>query len=144
MTRVDTLSILLLGLACVGATDAIYLATRRLKKQPPVCSARKSCSIVLDSPYRKTFGIDNDRLGLLFYATIALITGLIMAISEARPMLWIALAVIVILGVLVSIYYVYIQWHRIKAWCWYCLLSAAVVFSMASLVVNQLVTGHLV
>lgn len=137
-------STLLFGLACVGAVDAMFLATRRLKNQSPVCSAKKSCSIVLDSQYRKIFGLHNDLLGLLFYATVALMSGMIMTIDEARLILWLALAVMVSGGGLVSIYFIYIQWQRLKAWCWWCLMSAAVVFSMASLVVNQFLTGHLV
>lgn len=137
-------SALLFILACLGATNAIFLVTKRLKNQPPVCSAKKSCAVVLDSQYRKIFGLHNDLLGLLFYATVAFVNGLMITLDETRPILWLALAVIVSGGGLVSIYFIYIQWHRLKAWCQWCLLSAAIVLSMTSLVVNQFLTGHLV
>lgn len=105
---------LLIGLATIGICETAYLISKRRRKQEPACIIGDACSIVLGSKYSKTLGIHNDILGLVFYIAI-----LALVLIETQLLMPLA-----IIGSLSSLYFTYIQFFKIKSWCFWCLMSA--------------------
>ncbi|MBI2624852.1 MAG: hypothetical protein HYW70_00735 [Candidatus Nealsonbacteria bacterium] len=122
---------LLFTLAAIGISESVYLIRTRMAGQRPVCVIGKDCHKVLESEYRKIFGIDNDTLALIFYIIVSLTTAIL--VLEAGPVVFIQrLAKILILtGAGFSVLTIFVQWRLIKAWCFWCLMASATVFLMA-------------
>ncbi|MBI4427306.1 MAG: hypothetical protein HY569_02390 [Candidatus Magasanikbacteria bacterium] len=129
-----TVYALLFTLAAIGASETVYLIRKRVSAEKPVCLIGGSCNLVLESKYSKIFGIHNDILGLLFYFTALFISGFLV-IGVAPLAFWdfifkFAIAV----GSLLSLVFTYLQWKVIKAWCFWCLMSAFTVWLMGVII----------
>lgn len=121
--------ILIILLAVVGMGDSLYLNYERKRKRPPVCVIGHSCATVWESPYSKTFGVSNEIFGIIFYATIAVIESELLS-KEVPSSMIIGEYLILSAGLAMSFYFLYLQWRVIKVWCFWCTLSALVVFAM--------------
>ena len=129
-----TLYALLFILSAIGISETVYLIRKRKNQERPVCFLGEDCQKVLESKHNKILGIHNDILGLLFYIAISFIT-VFLLIEMGSQILWIILAKIMILGGLImSFYLVYLQWRIIKAWCFWCLISTITTFLMAIII----------
>lgn len=122
---------LLFTLAAIGIAETAYLIRERYAEREAVCPIGGGCHQVLSSEYNRTFGIHNDILGLLFYISMSTLTGL--AVVGVEPVaVWIVIAAMqVTAAAVMSLWFVYLQWRVIKAWCFWCLMSAATVVGMA-------------
>ncbi|MEK9182928.1 MAG: vitamin K epoxide reductase family protein [Patescibacteria group bacterium] len=129
---------LLFTLAAIGLSETVYLIRKRMFAEKLVCLIGGSCNLVLESKYNKLFGVHNDILGLLFYVMALFISGFL--VIGVEPLLfWIfILKFSVAVGSLMSLIFTYLQWRVIKAWCFWCLMSAITIWLMgaALLVVN--------
>lgn len=125
---------LLFTLAAIGVSETVYLLRKRKVQEKPICVLGDACHRVLESKYNKIFFVQNDILGLVFYLVVAFITAFL--VLELQPHnLWSALAKLLIFGAaLMSLYFTYLQWRVIKAWCFWCLMSAATIFLMALII----------
>lgn len=122
---------LLFTLAAIGVSETVYLIRKRMAREKPICIISKSCHQVLESKYNKIFGISNDVAGLIFYIIFSFIAAWL--VIGIEPMIWwdrLAKALITG-GVLLSLYFIYLQWRVIKVWCFWCLMSAFTIFLMA-------------
>ena len=117
--------------AFVGMVDALYLSIKR-NAGPIPCHITRGCTDVLTSKYSAIIGIPLSWFGLAFYVTILSLA--VFKIFEdpehpaTRP-----LAIVFYLsgaGLIVSALLVGIQAFILKAFCEYCLLSAALVLTM--------------
>ena len=113
---------LLFTLSALGISETVYLIKKRLLSQEPVCPVGDNCLAVLGSKYNKTLFIPNDALGLLFYVASAIITAFL--VIEIPPLtFWnTAMQIFIIAGSLLSVYFTYLQFRIIKAWCFWCLM----------------------
>lgn len=115
-------------LAFAGILDAGYLAYRHLMKerQPMVCPLGGECTRVTEGERSTLFGIRNEYLGLAYY--LATFFGIVAALGfpQIRPTVYLALFLMTGTGVLYSGYLTFLQWKVIKAWCFYCLVSATI------------------
>ncbi|MDA2922595.1 vitamin K epoxide reductase family protein [Patescibacteria group bacterium AH-259-L07] len=125
---------LLFTLAAIGISETVYLIRKRTAQERPVCVIGQQCHQVLESKYNNIFGIPNEISGLIFYVAISFITAFL--VIGIEPMvLWDRLAEVLIAGgVLLSLVFIYLQWRVIKAWCFWCLMSAITVFLMGLIV----------
>lgn len=126
---------LLFILSALGISETVYLIQKRVASEKPFCPLNESCTVVLTSKYSKMFIIPNDILGLLFYIVISFITAFL--VIGVEPIIWwdkIA-RILIISGTLLSIYFIYLQWRIIKAWCFWCLMSAFTIFLMGLIVI---------
>ena len=121
---------LLFTLSAIGISETVYLIKKRLASENPVCPIGEGCEVVLTSKYNKFFLVPNDVLGLLAYIIIAFIASLL--VIEIGPLsLWInILKILVTLASIASIMFTYLQWHTLKTWCFWCLMSAFTIWSM--------------
>src|SRR3989344_7572753 len=126
---------LLFTLSALGISETVYLIKKRLLSQEPVCPVGDNCLAVLGSKYNKTLFIPNDALGLLFYVASAIITAFL--VIEIPPLtFWnTAMQIFIIAGSLLSVYFTYLQFRIIKAWCFWCLMSACTIWLMAVIII---------
>ncbi|HXV27197.1 MAG TPA: vitamin K epoxide reductase family protein [Candidatus Paceibacterota bacterium] len=122
---------LLFTLACIGISESAYLIRKRRAAEHPVCPIGQHCGTVLSSRYNRFLpGIHNDVLGLLFYASFAVIMAL-MVILPFPPSYLPVWAFWMLAGATcMSVALIFIQWRILKAWCFWCIMSAGTVFLM--------------
>ncbi|HAS84955.1 MAG TPA: hypothetical protein DCS23_02715 [Candidatus Yonathbacteria bacterium] len=123
------INLILFILSLVGVAESLYLNYECRRHRTPVCLIGNQCDIVWNSPYSKTFGVSNEILGLIYYLTLAVVEWTIFSGGISELMI-IGEYVILFGGALMSCYFFYIQWRLIKAWCFWCTLSAVIVWVM--------------
>ena len=127
----------LFTMAAIGIAETSYLIKMRQRHEKPVCViGEEKCLLVLESKYSRLFGVPNDALGFLFSIGIAALLALIV-IGAGPVQAGITLAnILVVSAALFSTLLLVIQWRVIKAWCFWCVLSAATIFVMALIVIG--------
>lgn len=97
------------------------------KKKPLVCPMNHDCSIVTQSKWGWTFGIRNELLGFIYYVGLLLAHVAIMnKVIMVAPTPFLYLMIATIMGVIFSLYFVYLQLFVIRDYCFYCVISALV------------------
>ncbi len=89
-----------------------------LTPTPLICS--KGCDLVQTSKYAYTFGIKNSWFGVIIFASLIMMV--IYYKAEKKPKLKHTIHTGLIIGSLVSIYFLYLQAYVLKSWCKYCLV----------------------
>jgi uncharacterized membrane protein len=124
------IDIIILILALVGLGETLYLNYERVNnKRPPVCIIGSDCKEVWASKYSKTFGVSNEILGIVFYSTISVIETAILAGVGSKE-LYLGQIILILSGTIMSIYFIFLQWKIIKKWCFWCTISAFIVWGM--------------
>lgn len=132
MTRNVLLS-LLIALSLVGLADSVYLTESVFTDTPLVCDIQglNDCNTVAGSPYSKLFEIPLSVYGLGFYGALLLLSLLLLyrpSKQAAKGLVFVS-----ILGVLASVYFLYVQVFIIQALCIYCVGSAVIAFILCAL-----------
>lgn len=122
---------LLFTLAAVGVSETAYLIREKFSGRRPVCVVGSSCHQVLESRYNRIAGVPNEIAGFLFYVVVLFLTAFLVIGIEPRAFWVKGLQGLMVVGVLLSGYFTYLQWRVLKAWCFWCLMSAATIFLMA-------------
>ncbi|MDO8663838.1 MAG: vitamin K epoxide reductase family protein, partial [Candidatus Wildermuthbacteria bacterium] len=122
---------LLFTLSAIGISETVYLIKKRKAGEKPVCIVGDDCRKVLESKYNKILGIHNDILGLVFYIAVSVVFAFL--VIGFGPLMWLSLAAksFISVGLIMSSIFTYLQWRVIKAWCFWCLMSAATIYLMA-------------
>ncbi len=125
---------LLFTLSAIGISETVYLTRKRIASEKPICPIGEGCVTVLTSKYSKLFIIPNDVLGLTAYIVIAFIAAFL--VIGVEPMfLWnFSLKILVVVASLMSIFFTYLQWRVIHAWCFWCLMSAFTIWLMGIII----------
>lgn len=125
---------LLFTLSAIGISETVYLIRKRITSEQPICPIGGGCATVLTSKYSRLFIVPNDILGLLTYVMISFLAAFL--VIGVGPMnLWsLALASLVGMATLMSIFLTYLQWRVIKAWCFWCLMSAFTIWLMGIII----------
>jgi len=122
---------LIFTLSAIGISETMYLIRKRIASEKPICPIGDDCAVVLSSKYSKIFFLPNDVLGLLAYVAITVIAGFL--VVEIGPLaFWkIILNISIVAMSLTSFFFTYLQWRVIRAWCFWCLMSASTIWLMA-------------
>ncbi len=121
---------LLFTLSAIGVSETVYLIRTRIASEKPVCPIGGDCVAVLTSKYRKMFLVPNDALGLFAYIVIAFLSAFLV-IGVPPVVVWgTLLTVFVAAASLMSLLFTYLQWRVIRAWCFWCLMSAFTMWLM--------------
>ncbi len=119
-------------LAVIGLTETTYLTASHLAGANVVCIASSGCSKVLQSVYASFRGIPLAALGALgYFAVFSAATLAAFGYRRAPDVL----AALVGIMFLTTLWLLYVQAYVLHAFCDYCLLSAALIFVLAGLVV---------
>ncbi len=125
---------LIFTLSALGISETVYLIKKRVLLQKPICIIGENCIAVLTSKYSKIFFVQNDILGLLFYIICSLISAFLV-IGVAPLLFWdIIIKILIIFGSLLSVFFTYLQFRIIKAWCFWCLMSACTIWLMGIII----------
>jgi len=108
----------------IGFADASYLALTHFLEIPASCGPLRGCEIVTQSMYSMFLGIHLSYVGVIYYTGAAVLSQLLL--GNHRYRWWVVRYSG--LGALASIWFIYVQWGLIGAWCMYCLVSVAVAF----------------
>jgi len=123
--------------ALVGLIDASYLTVEHLSGRSVRCMIVSGCDEVLQSRYATVLGgVPVASLGAMAYFVVfSLATLALFGYAGARRLI----APVVAAMFLATLWFVYLQAFVIRAYCVYCLLSAAVTTTLALLTLARLV-----
>jgi uncharacterized membrane protein len=126
---------LLYGIAAlvslIGLADAVYLTIEHLAGRSVQCTVVAGCSEVLGSAYATLGGVPIASLGALAYFTVfSCATLAAFGYSGARALL----EIVVALMFLATLWLLFVQAFILRAFCAYCLLSAAVTLTLAGII----------
>lgn len=112
-------------LGVIGFFDAAYLTYKHYDNSIVPCSTNLfiDCGKVLESQYAVMFGFPLAAWGMLFYATV-LTLAFVAAYMPKHYKVKMMLFYTTVLGMLFSVYLVYLQLVVIQSICLYCMLSA--------------------
>ena len=130
--------IVIATLAFIGMIDALFLSIKR-NAGPIPCHVTHGCTDVLTSKYSEVAGIPLSWLGLAFYVTV-LSLAVFSVFEDPKNDSGLPLRAIFYLsgvGLIISALLVGIQAFILKAFCEYCLLSAALILSIFLLSPHQ-------
>jgi uncharacterized membrane protein len=119
-------------LALAGLADALYLTVMHLTGQSVLCGGSISCSQVLASKYAHVGPIPTAAFGLVGYFTV-FSCATFSAFGWIGARFW--LAVVVGLMLLGTLWLLFVQAFLLHQYCRYCLLSAAITFLLAGIIV---------
>lgn len=125
---------LLFTLSAIGISETVYLIRKRMAAEKPICPIGGGCQVVLTSKYSKIFLIPNDVLGLLTYIIISFIAAFLVIGVEPLYLWEVFLKLLVATASLMSIFLTYLQWRVIRAWCFWCLMSAFTIWLMGAII----------
>lgn len=122
--RVRKAPYVMLALALIGIVDAFYdsyaiYTGRPLWCPPPI----DGCNIVANSPYARIVDVPLGYFGLIYYLYMFGLVALL-ALDPFSRGLRLGAVLYAATGVSFSIYFMYIQFTLIHAFCIYCLISA--------------------
>jgi uncharacterized membrane protein len=118
-------------IALAGLADATYLTVTHLTGEDVVCGSG-DCSAVLGSVYATVGGIPTAAFGALAYFAVFSLA-LLAAFGYTRARIFLTLVVAVMFGV--TLWLLYVQAFILHAFCPFCLLSAALTFFLAGIIV---------
>ena len=123
--------------ALLGLGDATFLTVAHLTGDDAVCGSALGCSTVLGSSYASMQGVPTAAFGAVAYFTVFSLA--VMAAFGYRGMRRL-LVVVVGLMFAASLYFLYLQAFVLHAFCPFCLISAALTFLLAGLLLAFPVT----
>lgn len=126
---------LYLGLlaATIGMYIAIHIYQSKRGKRKLMCPRGHDCTKVVTSRYSKTLGVPNETLGVGYYVVVAGFFASVLAFPILdTDVLQFSVALGALLGVLFSLYLLYVQAFKLRTWCIWCLISACMTIFLAS------------
>ena len=118
-------------LSLIGLTDALYLTVQHIAGRSVPCSVTSGCEEVLTSAYAVVAGIPLAALGAAAYFSVFSLATLA---AFGNRIFGVLLRPLVALMVLVSLWLFYLQAFVIRAFCQFCLLSAAITIALMIIV----------
>ena len=119
-------------ISLAGLADATYLIVTHLTGDDLVCGSPGGCSAVLGSVYASVAGIPTAAFGALAYF-VAFSSATLAVFGYARARTLLMLVVMAMFGA--TLWLLYVQAFILHAFCPFCLLSAALTFLLAGIVV---------
>ena len=119
-------------IALAGLADATYLTVQFLTGETVVCGGSPDCFKVLGSAYARVGGIPIAAFGVLAYFSVFSFATFA-AFEYPRSGKFFALTVWAMFAV--TLWLLFVQTFVLHAFCRYCLLSAALIFILAAIVV---------
>ncbi|MDQ3323190.1 MAG: vitamin K epoxide reductase family protein [Acidobacteriota bacterium] len=124
------LPVLAAVVALIGIADAVYLTVHHYTGEKVPCSVVEGCEQVLTSSYAEIAGVPLASFGALAYFTAFSLA--ILAAFGNRSM-WKIFGVQVVLMAIFTTWLIYLQAFVIEAFCQFCLVSAAITFTLLTI-----------
>lgn len=120
--HIKIVAIIFLVLAAIGFLDATYLTIEHYRGSVPPCTILSGCEFVLTSGYNQIANVPVALLGSIFYLVMIIISVACLDSRNIRTLRIGGYASIV--GMLATLYFVYLQFFVINQICIYCMTSA--------------------
>jgi len=118
--------VILVLLSLVGLIDASYLVASHYNGSAVVCDVGSAsfgeCDTVLSSTYSSVAGIPVSLVGVVYYFLLLVLSSFLLSARSSKVRN--TIRVISGLGVLASLYFVYLQLFVLHSICVYCMVSA--------------------
>jgi uncharacterized membrane protein len=118
-------TIWILALAFLGFVDLFYISWKKKKKQKLVCVLGSDCNKVINSSYASLFGVDNTKMGMIYYALLFFFV-LMLPFTSLPFIVTLGLFFMSVAAALTSVYLLVIQLFVLKEQCDYCLVAALI------------------
>lgn len=127
--------VLIIFLAFGGFLIARYIRHhKKNSKESLICPLKANCDTVIHSDYSKLLGIPIEVLGMIYYASLAVVYGLIIIFPGlGTPMFVSSLLFATVCAFVFSIYLTMVQAFILKNWCTWCIISATICASIFAL-----------
>ncbi|MFA5954416.1 MAG: vitamin K epoxide reductase family protein [Patescibacteria group bacterium] len=132
--KTSILSYVVAVAALLGFFDASYLALKHFQGIAPTCTLLEGCEVVTTSSYAVVFGIPVALAGGFYYLAVLLLAVAFIDLPQRWKID--AAALMVSVGMLATVWFVYLQIFVIHAFCLYCLFSALTTTVLFALVVS--------
>jgi len=122
--------ILILLLVIISLIASLILSFTPI---PNSCSILGGCDIVHNCCYNYTFGIQNSYYGIVIFTVLSVLvySQIKRHTNKKRNIIHLA----IILGSIVSLYFIYLQQFVIKAYCQYCLITDFSILIMLGIII---------
>lgn len=117
------LIIIFLCISFIGFLDASYLTISHYQREPLSCNNTISCDVVTTSSYSTIIGIPVALLGAMYYI-IAFFMAFYIYIEKKESFV-LPLVSIVPIGLVASLWFIYVQLFILHEICMYCMISAS-------------------
>jgi uncharacterized membrane protein len=118
----------------MGLADSAYLFWQHRKfnqtGRKMVCPIGDECSVVIESKYGKTFGFNNDLIGILYYIFIGALWLSILLNTDLSMWFWRIIIVSVFGSFVFTNYLLYAQFFIIKKMCFWCLTISFINYAL--------------
>ncbi len=119
-------------LSLIGLGETTYLTALHVSGASVVCLSGADCSQVLNSPYATFHGVPLAGLGALAYF-VAFSCAILALFGYRRAHDLLAINVAFMFGT--ELWLLYVQAYVLHVFCGYCLISAALIFLLAGVIV---------
>lgn len=119
--KIKIIAISFIVLSAIGFLDATYLTIEHYRGSVPPC-AIAGCEIVLRSGQSVVVGIPVALLGVVYYLIILILS--IAYLESGKTTILRFASYLTIVGIIASVYFVYLQFFVIGQICQYCMISA--------------------
>ncbi|MCR4334794.1 MAG: vitamin K epoxide reductase family protein [Patescibacteria group bacterium] len=134
------LGLYFLILSFLGFIDASYLSIEHFLGKIPPCSLVKGCEIVTTSSYSVIAGVPVALMGAIYYLIIFLCS--VALITNPKVLFYRIIKILIPIGFISSLYFVYVQIEILKAICLYCMFSAFTSLLLVSGLIFTLYRKH--
>jgi uncharacterized membrane protein len=107
-------------LGLTGALISVYIWYKQMTHGPVLCLG-DGCAKVIRGPYGRLLGVPNGALGVGYFSAAAIVP----LLAPARSTLWMMLLAGSAVALVLYGYLTYLQAAVLRAWCVWCLSSAA-------------------
>lgn len=125
-------------LSILGFINAFYLYYQHKKEiatgKKMFCIIGGDCGAVVGSKYGRTLGAKNEKIGMTYYAVIALYVLTTLFLPETALNLWGFAKSLAAIAVLFSVYLIYAQTILLRKLCSWCLIAITINFILFYLV----------
>ncbi len=116
------IAVIFVILSALGFIDAAYLTIVHYQDASVVCLLINTCDLVLQSSYATIGPIPVSLLGVIYYLGILVLS--LISFAKKNERIFFATALLTTLGLLASLWFLYIQLFIVHSLCFYCLFSA--------------------
>ncbi len=116
--------------ALVGLFASVYLFYTYVTGVPIVCGIVSGCELVRASRWAYTLGVPRPLLGMIFYVLVFATLVMRVSIKTRSRELWLLTRALVVLGCVESAFLFFVQWLDVRAFCVWCLTSAAAAIAL--------------
>ncbi|MBI2663707.1 vitamin K epoxide reductase family protein [Candidatus Woesearchaeota archaeon] len=112
-------------LSLIGFSLSFYIWYNKVNNKKLSCIIGQDCNKVVRSKYSTTFGIENEIIGMIYYALLIIISIMMLRSPFFSTLNVVNHGILIIAGISAfsSVYLTFVQIFKLKEFCEYCLAA---------------------